>query len=107
MKLLFTVIMSVLLSACLMLAGVAFYKLKEADKQPAKKFVTVWQICPVYYNLNRKSGEPCQVFPDTTWMRTDSWYEIYYMFTRLSDPADVVSFNGADYDLKELAYPAE
>ena len=32
MKLLFTVIMSVLLSACLMLAGVAFYKLKEADK---------------------------------------------------------------------------
>lgn len=103
MKLLFTVVMSVLLSACLMLAGVAFYKLKEADKQPAKKFVTVWQICPTSLRLN----EPCRVFPDTTWMRTDSWYEIYYMFTRLSDPADVVSFKGNLYTLKELAYPAE
>lgn len=103
MKLLFSVVVSVLLCACLMLAGVCFYKLKEADKQPAKKFVTVWQICPI----NPRLHEPCRVFPDTTWMRTDSWYEIYYMFTRLSDPADVVRFNGNLYTLKELAYPAE
>jgi len=103
MKLLFTVAVSLLLCACLMLAGVGFYKLKEADKQPAKKCVTVWQICPTSHLLN----EPCRVFPDTTWMRTDSWYEIYYMFTRLADPTDVVSFSGSIYTLKELAYPAE
>lgn len=103
MKLLFNVVVAVLLCVGLMLAGIALYKQNETDKQPAKKFVTVWQICPTSLSLN----EPCRVFPDTTWMRTDSWYEIYYMFTRLSDPANVVSFQGNLYTLKELAYPAE
>ena len=104
MKLLFTIVVSVLLCVFLMLAGVACSKQSEAEKQPAEKVVTVWQICPTSH---RTRTEPCQVFPDTTWIRTDAWYEIYYMFTRYSDPTDVVSFNSNAYTLKELAYPAE
>ena len=89
------------LAAFLICIGYMIIDLARQEKQELNDTIVVWQLC----NFGNTGDTPCRVYPDSVWLRTDAWHEVYYTFTLRSDPTKQEKFSSNNYILKQLELP--